>query len=566
MAELLGEILVASGLLSEEDLALALTRQEAAGGRLGEVLSDLGLVSRIEVSRALATQLGAPALAAGQLAVDDGALARLTLDFCTGSVVAPVRRGNGELRLAMAEPVDDELYARALERVPELAGRAVALAPDILAALATRLPRSAALDVLSGFLPSRRMVELIPGGEGPGDRLEDAETVRIAAWNALERIIADALFSEAEEVLLDPRPAGALVRYRVAGRLRDGIVLPTHTHPALVAAVREAAGAREVSTAGSARGHFRVTDADRTVDIQATVTRTGRGTRCLLRLLPGEEPGPTLDEAGVPSVAQDFLYTTLSSEGGVILLTGMLSRGRKVTLRACLSWISMDECNVVAVEDTYALGGLPGVARIDAGAEAGGTAGAIRLALQQDPDVLVVAQVRDRESTELALEAALDGRTVLCGIPACNTVEALRRLLDMGVNRRLLAHAFSMCLSHHALRRVCENCRIETQPTSMALAEMARILGREPRGPFYAGAGCEECMSTGYNGTLSVYGALRSDARVRGAITRGLAGDELRAAMSPFVFVSAAEAGLEQARAGYTTADELTLHLLSSES
>jgi type II secretory ATPase GspE/PulE/Tfp pilus assembly ATPase PilB-like protein len=565
MAERLGDILLRAGLMDQEDLEAALAHQVEHGGRLGEILADMGAVSYLEITRALATQLGIPSLGPEQLAVDDEALRALTLDFCTDQLVAPVRRPDTTLRLAMAEPLDDQLYERALAAVPGLTGRAVALGADILAALASRLGRAEALETLSRSLPGVASVEILGDCRRTYDFQEDEAVVRVAARRILEQIIGNALSLGADELIVDPRPAGVLLRYRIEGRLRDGLLLPSHAHPALLAALAEAAGIGD-PLGVSPRGHIRAVSLDRSVDLQVTVARTGRGVRTVLKLMPAEEPIQGLDDIGVPTQAQDFLYQALSSEGAAILVTGMLSRGRRQTMRACLSWISVDECNVVAVEDSFSLGGLPGVARLDAGLDPSGLAGTLRAALQQDPDVLVVSQIRDRESAEVALEAALDGRTVICGLPATNTLEALRRILDMGVNRRLLAHALSLVLSHHSLRRVCDGCRAETQPSAMSMAELGRTLGREARGPFYAGTGCDQCLNSGVTGTVSVYGALRSDARVRIAITRGLNGDELRAAMTPYVFVSSADAALEQAHGGFTTAEELALHLQSTES
>lgn len=564
MAERLGDILLRAGLMDEEDLEAALAHQAQHGGRLGEILAEMGAVSYLEITRALATQLGIPSLGPEQLAVDDEGLRALTLDFCTDHLVAPVRRPDASLRLAMAEPLDEQLYEQAIAAVPALSGRAIALGTDVLAALASRLGRAEALETLSRSLPGAS-VEILGDCRRPCDVQEDEAVVRQAARRIVEQLVGNALSLGAEELIVDPRPAGVLLRYRIEGRLRDGLLLPSHAHPALLAALSEAAGIGD-PLALSPRGHIRAVSLDRSVDLQVTVARTGRGPRTVLKLMPAEEPIQGLDEIGVPSQAQDFLYQALSSEGAAILVTGMLSRGRRQTMRACLSWISVDECNVVAVEDSFCLGGLPGVARLDAGLDPSGLAGTLRVALQQDPDVLVVSQLRDRESAEVALEAALDGRTVICGLPATNCVEALRRLLNMGVNRRLLAHAASLVLSHHSLRRVCEGCRAEAQPSAMPLAELGRMLGDEVLGPFFAGAGCDQCLNTGMAGTIGVYGALRSDARVRVAITRGLTGDELRAAMTPLVFVSSAEAALEQARAGVTTAEELALHLQSTQS
>jgi type IV pilus assembly protein PilB len=161
MAERLGDILLTAGLISEEDLAAALAHQVEHGGRLGEILADFGVVSRLEVVRSLSIQLGIPAFGPEQLAVEDEALRALGLEFCTDHFVAPIRRPDGTHRLAMSEPVDDDLYDHAKALVPELSGRAVALPADILAALASRLGRAEALETLSRSLPAAEDVEIL---------------------------------------------------------------------------------------------------------------------------------------------------------------------------------------------------------------------------------------------------------------------------------------------------------------------------------------------------------------------------------------------------------------------
>lgn len=563
MAQLLGDMLVEAGLLSQENLAAALEYQRRTGRRLGEVLAEMGAVSALEVARVLSTQLDIPLLGPEQLTVDDAAVRLLPPRFCIDNAVAPVRRPDGSLCVAMADPLNVRLYDSVRETVGAYADRAVALEPDIKAALASRLSRAEAMDVLSKSLPSQATVEVLPTVREEYDYEEDEAVVDEAAGRIVNLIVGNALAVGAEEIVADPRPNGVLFRYRVGPRLRDALLLPSHSHTPVVRKLASLSGI-EAPFAGPSQGHFRALFEDRAVDLVITMAPTARGVRAVMRLLPSAEPVPSLDEVGMPLAAQNLVYQALSVGGSVILVTGMLPGGRRSTMRACLSLVSLDACNVVAIEDTSTRGAFVGVARLDGGLDPEGFADTIRVAIQQDPDVLVVSQIRERGVAEMVLEAALDGRTVITSVSASNAVAALRKLLGLGVEPQLLATGLSLLLCHRSLRRVCQQCKDEASPSGMVLAELSRIMGREIAGPFWEGKGCEACAYTGFDGTISVYGALRVDTRVRVAIIRGLAGQELGAALVQAAFVSPDTAALEQALAGLTTAEELLLQVHAS--
>ncbi len=564
MEDRLGDILAASGLIGQEDLQAALDVQSKSGVRLGEALVEMGLASHLEIARALAAQLGIPHLGPEQLLVDDRLVKLLPPGYCLANAAAPVRRPDGGLLLAMAEPLNVGILDHVREAAGEHVDRAVALEADVRAALASRLGRAEALEALGSCLKSSVDVEFLREVSAELEGAPEDPRVVQASDRILSLIIGYALEREADEVIADPRSNGVVFRFRIRGRLRDGLLLPSHSHASVQHALCALAGIeRPVSSAG--RGHFRALYLDRSVDVQVAMIRTGRGMRSVLRLLPGGEAVATLDDIGVPAKAQDFVYQALAANGAATLVTGLLPDGRRRALRACLSLVSVGECNVVSVEEWPGLGAVSGVARLDAELDPAGFAATLRTALQQDPDVLMISHLKEREATEIALEAALDGRTVLGALPAANPAEAMRRLLDAGVDRRLLANSLSAVLCHYALRRICPHCRTETQPSAMVHAEIARAMGREVAGPFYEGRGCDACMNTGFDGSVSVYGALRLNSRIRVALMRGLEGEELKAALTPDVYVSAAEAGLDRARAGQTTVEELALHLQAME-
>ncbi|MBD3174304.1 MAG: hypothetical protein GF320_03930, partial [Armatimonadia bacterium] len=448
MPRQLGDILLEQQVVTRDELDAALAAQTSSDERIGKILVDLGYVSYQDVARALATQMDLSLFGPERINIHDDSWAKLPVDFCLEHALAPVERPDGSLTICMADPLDLAVLEQARQEIGVSAEPAVAAADDIRAALASRMGRQAALDALRRTMPVEGSVEVLQDAVSAAEPGETEEELLESVDRTISALLASALHGGADMVLGDPRANGVMFRLRTSNQMRDLLLLPSHVHGPLAGRIADLAGIESpFRTPGS--GHFRVTHADQVVDVRVSMTPTVRGLRVMLRIVAAEERPPDLHAIGLSAKAQDLVYRALSEQGSAVLVAGILPAGRRQTLQSCLSILPLDSYNVVAIEEGATGRAIAGVAQIDPGADRERYSEAVRTGMLQDPDVLVVSQLRDQASAETALEAALDGRIVLAAVPAATTRGALEFLLDLGVDERLLAHAATLVLCHH---------------------------------------------------------------------------------------------------------------------
>jgi type IV pilus assembly protein PilB len=495
----LGGLLVERGLITEAQLEAAVGEQKTTGRRLGKVLIDCGLLTPDALLEVLAEQLGVPTTRINAYTVNPEAIAALPEKVARRHTAFPLQKTGTTLLVALPVPkdlaaLDDLRFASGCEIRTVLA-----LEDEILSALNRYysdewLPDIAQADVDAVVIDSPAAPILA--------RDEAAER---SAVSVLERVIARAAADGASDIHFERRREDFFVRFRVDGTFRDIAVLPPVLAPAVVARIKVLSCMDIAEHRLPQDGRFSATVGDQRLDLRSSTYPTVHGEKAVLRLLDSGRLRLTLDKAGVTGPTLDVMRELIHRPEGILLITGPTGSGKTSTLYAALGELVQTGKNIVTIEDPveYALAGVNQGQTND---KAGFTfAKGLRSILRQDPDVIMVGEIRDCETLEVAIEASLTGHLVLSTLHTNSAVATIARLLDMGLESYLLASSVIGIVAQRLVRRVCTTCRVEVQ-TPPALRAMFR--DGEP-GSYFRGKGCHDCRGTGFRGRAGIFELLR---------------------------------------------------------
>jgi general secretion pathway protein E len=534
-----------------EVLARAAGRRRE-GHTLGEALTELGAVDPVLFARALASAAGLP-FAPAPPAPARELIGIVPMPFARRHLVLPLARGPDGLAVAVADPAAraalDDL--RFLARAP--------VRPLVVPAAALREAITRAYDAAAGSaaeamhaIEDARLDLVAHELDEPPDLLEaDDETPAIRLVNAL---LFQAVKDGASDIHLEPYERAVVARFRIDGLLHDVLRPPPRLHAAVASRVKVMAGLDIAERRLPQDGRIRVRVAGRDVDVRVSLVPTAFGERVVLRLLDRASALLELAELGLAPPAAAAIERLLTQSHGLVLVTGPTGCGKTTTLYAALRRLATGERNIMTIEDPIeyqlrGIGQLQANARIDLTFAAG-----LRAILRQDPDVILVGEIRDRETVEIALQAALTGHLVFSTLHTNDACSALTRLLDMGVEPFLIASSLHAVLAQRLIRRPCGACALAGPPT----IEESRLLG-EPAPALLrrAGAGCAACRGTGYRGRTGIYELLPIDDPIRALVmARADAAAVRRHAVATGMATLRAD-GLAKARAGATTVAEV---------
>ena len=543
----LGEVLVELGLLTESDLERALARQgQGPRARIGAVLRDLDLVSEPDVARGLAVLHGLPLLDVEALEIDPDVARLVPRQVSQRLGILAYARDDRRLRVAVADPVD----VVALDDLRQITGATsltVGVAPrsSISAAVARLWAEVEDQDVLQAFVdetaPSALPTET--------DDVEDATTIRL-----VDRLLDVAVRERASDLHLEPHRSGVLVRLRVDGVLREVLELPSSGYAAVTARLKIIAGLDIIERRLPQDGRARIRVAGGLVDIRVSTLPALHGESIVVRLLPSASRLPDLRGLGLTDPQRTQLIEVMSRPQGLVLITGPTGSGKTNTLYAALSEGVDRTRNVMTLEDPVEIE-LPGITQVQIDDKAGMTfARALRACLRQDPDVLLVGEIRDQDTAELAVRAALTGHLVLATLHTLDAASALTRLADMGVAPYLVTSSLALVVSQRLVRVPCEVCAVPDDSAS----EVLRALGVDDvDGAWVRAVGCPSCSDTGYRGRTSVMEMLAVTEPLRAALLGGAGAERVRALAESAGHVTLFRSGIEKARAGRTTLAEV---------
>lgn len=516
----LGELLLERGLISSDQLTVALTEQRKSGERLGRCLVRLGLVDESYLTALLSELLDYRSVDVERERPDPSALAMLPRALALRHRVLPLRyeRGSGELVLAVREPQD-------LPALDEIAGRigdGVRLQPVL--AGANGLERAVERHYSEALPPGESLRALAvtgTGGQLPAPRLIDA-------------LLSDAVRQGASDVHLEPEIGYVRFRYRIDGVLQQVLSLHKEHWPALVVRIKVLAGMDIAEQRTPQDGRISINVGGRQVDFRVSTMPTLHGENIVLRVLDRARDVIRLDDLDIDAGPRSAMQQLLDKPEGIVLVTGPTGSGKTTTQFALLSGLNATELNIMTLEDPVEYH-LPTARQcsLNETAQINFSSG-IRAMLRQDPDVILIGEIRDADTARMALRAAMTGHRVLATLHTVSARAARPRLLDLGVPAELVDTHLAGVIAQRLLRRLCTQCRTPWEPDRDTCLE----LGLESPPTLYRANGCERCRHTGYRGRLPIM-------------------EIWRPGTSAEAFLSLAECGRRRVLAGHTDLKEL---------
>ena len=512
----LGDVLVRQALVTPEQLQEALDHQRGSGKRLGRVLIDGGLVTEDQVAHALARQLRVPAVNLKSFPLKSEAV-RLLGESPARRHRALVLEDKGDyLLVAFADPLDLFAYDEVTRLLKRPVRIAVVPESQLPPALDRHYRRTEEIQGLAKAL-EKDVGDAVDFGElQTAVGQEGAPVVRL-----LQSVFEDAMQVGASDVHLEPQDSGLLIRSRIDGLMQTQTQADKRIAAALAQRLKLMAGLDISEKRLPQDGRFTLRLRDRTIDVRLSTLPTPNGESVVMRLLGQGGAMRRLDEIGMPPAMLVRLREILNRHSGMVLVTGPTGSGKTTTLYAALAEIDVERQKVITVEDPIEYR-LPGLTQVQVNDKIELTfARVLRATLRQDPDVILVGEIRDPETAEIGLRAAVTGHMVLSSLHTRDATSAPFRLLDMGVPPFMVASSLQGVIAQRLLRRNCENCAEPHAPTPQESAWLAAMAGEGSAGErTLRGRGCSTCNGTGCSGRLGVYELLELDAAMASAATQ----------------------------------------------
>jgi general secretion pathway protein E len=549
--------LVDQGAVTAEILEKARERQRDGKG-LGDVLQEMGAIDSGTWARALADHFGLPF---AERLPEDGVVLelinQLPINFAKRCLVLPVAREGETVVVATADPanlgpLDD---VRLLLRKPIRV--LVAPAPVIVDAINRVYDMaSGSASELMDDLDEERLDLMATELEEPRDLLEsDDEAPIIRLVNSL---LFQAAKDRASDIHIEPYERDLAVRFRIDGILYDIISPPKRFQPVIISRVKIMAGLNIAEKRLPQDGRIRIRLAGKDIDIRVSIVPTAFGERVVMRLLDKATTVLQLEELGLAGMKLDLVHKLIKQSHGILLVTGPTGSGKTTTLYAALSKINTVDKNIITIEDPieYQLHGI-GQIQVNPKIELTFASG-LRSILRQDPDVIMVGEIRDLETAEIAIQAALTGHLVFSTLHTNDSFGAMTRLLDMGIEPFLVSSSVMAVMAQRLVRRVCSACREPYQPSREELEELGiapqRLMGRTIYKP---GAGCNQCKRTGYRGRSGIHELLVVDDEIRTLVMKNGDAATIRRAATARGMSTLRQDGADKIVEGLTTIEEV---------
>ena len=557
----LGDLLIAAGLITEEQLEEGLRLQKGSGKRLGTVLQDEGFITELEMIEALQMQLGIEYIDLSKINIPTELAQVVPQNIAKQYQVVPVRIIRDELYLAMSDPLN--FYA--IEEVRKVVRRKVV--PMI--AMSSAIERS--IQILYGNEGAAKAIEEMKrevalSSDDDADIAQDAtftsnivgdDANQAPAIRLVNSIIERAVTERASDIHVEPREEELSVRMRIDGLLRDILTVPRELQAAVLSRFKVMANLDITERRIPQDGRFNVKVREKDIDLRVSTLPTVYGEKIVCRLL--DKTGGNLDHSAIGLSEEDSKkYDKLIKiKNGVILIVGPTGSGKSTTMYAMINDLNEREVNLITLEDPVEYN-VDGVNQVQINEKTGMTfAKGLRAILRQDPDIICVGEIRDGETAEIAMRSAITGHVVLSTIHTSDALGTIERLIDMGVEPYLVASALKGVFSQRLVRRICPDCKQAYHPDEEELEELG--LPNDPERLFYRGKGCPKCFDTGYRGRIGVFEIFPLDIKVRRMIAANAGREAIEEMLKDPArgFVSLKENAIRLVDEGITTVDEV---------
>lgn len=549
----LGDLLVDAGVITQDQLDVALAQQKETKKRLGEQLIDSGAITERQLIGALTRQLGIEFVDLTAVDIAPEMTQLVSKNIAKKYSVVPVQTRGDELYLAMVDPLNfiatEEVKAASRKRVIPMIATSAAMDHAISALYGTEGAKRAIREMQqeseddAAFATGAQVARVEDPQAAPSIRLVDT---------IIERGISD----HVSDIHIEPREDDMRVRMRIDGMLHDDLAIPKELQQSVTARIKIMCGMDVTERRIPQDGRTITQVKGKEIDIRASTLPTVHGEKIMLRLLDRESKESTPEGLGFAGENLQKFNALLGNAAGVILLVGPTGSGKSSTMFSMLNQLNTEEVNIVTLEDPVEYK-IEGVNQVQVNEKTGMTfASGLRSILRQDPDIIAVGEIRDDETADIAMRAAVTGHLVLSTVHTSDALSTIDRLDDLGVAPYMVSTALKGVISQRLLRRICPHCKQAYTPTAEELA-MLEIPAENASGlQFWRGTGCSECFGSGYRGRIAAAEILVVDDKIKSAIHMRVPRDEMLAAVADSGFVPILDNCRDLVLAGITTVDE----------
>ena len=557
MTPRLGDILIARGFVTERQLQDALASHDARGGRLGAALVKQGLISVPQLGDALAEQFKVPFRQIEPADVNLQVVRLLPEGLARDRQMTPVSVERGVLTLAMVAPDDIE----ALSEVELITGYrvepVVSLAPDVVEILDRGFDERVAARQTIVDMKIAELKEKRGRGESVVEHVQDDHEAPVV--KLVRSILMGAVNAGASDIHLEPHVPQMRIRFRVDGELQQVMTIPTQSEDAVVGRIKVMANMDTTEKRKAQDGNMTIDEKGVRASFRVSTIPVIGGEKVVMRVIDEAAKSFSFDALGMPPKQAEIVKMLIDKPHGMIVVTGPTGSGKTTTMYTMLMNINADEYNISTVEDPVEFK-LLGVNQVHASAENGmGFANALKYLMRQDPDVILVGEIRDKETATTSVQAALTGHLLISTLHTNDAIGTVTRLNDLGLDRFKIAGALLAALAQRLLRKICGNCKEPCPPNWQLLERLMDgknlVIPEQPQ--FFKGRGCSKCLGTGYAGRVPVYEILVNTPELEKAIESNQPNSVLREIAVSQGMIELAAGGLEQALLGKTTIEEV---------
>ncbi len=560
MERRLAEMLVRDNVITQDELEHALELQEKQGGSLGSILIDNKYANEWEIAAAIGKQLNVPFITLSHYEIDSSILKSIPEDLVRKYQIVPIDKTGDTLTVALSDPSNiyllDELRLLTNCKIVPV----ISFESDIKEAIERYYPKSeSALDEMLKEISDEETAVLEALESGMTEPAEtEVEEGEVEATDApviqlVNLIVHDAIRMRASDIHIEPYEKELRLRYRIDGVLHEMKAPPKKFQNAIVSRIKIMSDLDIAERRLPQDGRFKVTVQGRSIDFRVSTCPTVFGEKVVIRILDRGNLMLNLTDLGMdPEVLAGF-EAQIRAPWGMILVTGPTGSGKSTTLYSALNTINDPRKNIMTIEDPVEYQ-LRGINQVQVHPEIGLTfAEGLRSFLRQDPDIIMVGEIRDKETAEIAVKAALTGHLVLSTLHTNDAPSTINRLTNMGVEAFLVTASVNLIVAQRLVRRICENCKQFYDPP----AELLRSLQIPEDAKFARGAGCDRCLNSGYKGRVALYELLHLSDAMRDKIIEGISTTQLKRMAIQEGMITLRRAGLQKVAQGVTTIDEV---------
>jgi MSHA biogenesis protein MshE len=549
------EFLVRAGVITDEQLEQAVERQQKTGQKIGDALVDLGVMSPRKMHRCLAKHLHVDFVDLGNADLREDTILLLKEANARRHRAIVLQSDNEGLLVGMADPGDIHAYDELCRLLKKPVRVALVNEADLLTTIDSSYRRKEEIDALAAEV-TRDL------GDGEIDIAElsaGADSADAPIIKLIQSMFTDAVQVNASDIHIEPEESKLRIRQRVDGLLQEHVIDGQSVSSALVTRLKLMSGLDISEKRLPQDGRFSIRVNEQTLDIRVSTLPTQFGESVVMRLLDNSSNLKSLDELGmIPDIRKRF-EAMITQPAGMVLVTGPTGSGKTTTLYSALNQVNHPQTKIITVEDPVEYR-MERINQVQVNPVIGlDFTRVLRTCLRQDPDVILVGEMRDQETVDIGLRAAMTGHLVFSTLHTVNAVATVSRLLEMGAPGYLLAAALNGIIAQRLIRRVCDNCKVsvELTPGEQAWLSGQQVAGHGKAGQFTRGAGCNHCLQTGYRGRLGVYELLEMDARLTGAMQREDLDEFNQAAANKKSYIPLGRRALGYAITGLTTLEEV---------